>query len=78
MSHPTSPDGEAEARAMTHEWQPIETAPKEKFNLALGYFPERSSRRARVKEINTASLHGYGSDGPTHWMPLPDAPKQTA
>jgi len=56
------------------EWQAIETAPKGKYNLALGYFPERPPWRAQIKEINTASLSGYGPHGPTHWMPLPEAP----
>jgi hypothetical protein len=70
------------------DWQPIETAPKDGSLILLyfervygdsieiaGWFPfglqsknrkEHRWRRSRWEEVY---------DGPTHWMPLPSAPK---
>ncbi|KKM22878.1 hypothetical protein LCGC14_1620870 [marine sediment metagenome] len=80
MSHPTSPDGEAAARAMTHEWQPIETAPKDGTWVFL-FVPGHGPARARWSH-NPGMADGWRSHGTgrtitqgTHWMPLPEPPR---
>jgi len=67
------------------EWQPISTAPKDG-TAFLGWLPERVGYFAR-QDIATCSWtewgsgrwrvngHNSASDQPTHWMPLPEAPK---
>ena len=73
------------------EWQPIETAPKDRD--VLGWFPYRATVRCPrfvfVMCWNTSPPMGYWdasgwlwgtrdqrSKQPTHWMPLPDPPKE--
>ena len=61
-----------------NEWQPIETAPKDKSNVVLlrqqcgsvanGYF------LAEAYAGNGAWIWPYIHKTPTHWMPLPKAP----
>lgn len=60
------------------EWQPIETAPKDKEILL--FFPVvRPTRQAGYgapQMIRVDKLHNwdYGNRIPTHWMPLPPPP----
>ena len=63
------------------EWQPIETAPKSA--RVLFYWLEGISGRGTALEIGAHELgEYYDFDGapflsdPTHWMPLPDPPKE--
>ena len=72
------------------EWQPIETAPKDR--MILGYIPdppEWSSIYGHVRVILADEFDGRlvewthfaGDDTttvvPTHWMPLPEPPSAT-
>ena len=72
------------------EWQPIETAPKDGTYI-IAYFPSHGRREAYAESAYFVDLEleddpGRGvwvwsQDGdepqvqPTHWMPLPEAPK---
>jgi len=71
-------------------WQPIETAPKDGTAILLhydwepltvvGYFgtgdmPEMQHDRWRVKYDCDSLEAGFGV--PTHWMPLPPAPRRS-
>ena len=71
------------------EWQPIDTAPKDKFVLLAGpsgyttietvFATGRTCSDYRVgRWIDHANddLTDWGFN-PTHWMPLPDPPKNT-
>ena len=63
----------AEQRA---EWQPIETAPKDGRELILLLTP---SNWPQVAYSNTWWQGGFSVENkPTHWMPLPKAPANTA
>lgn len=67
------------------KWLPIETAPKstwgepvrlllygEMFGIAFGRVYEID---ANSNEIHTVVDGYHGNWNPTHWMPLPEAPK---
>ena len=62
--------GELEAK---HQWQPIETAPRDGRRLILLYGP---SRFPQVAYSNTWWTAGFSAENkPTHWMPLPKPPE---
>lgn len=60
------------------DWQPIETYPKDRPRVLLwgngavrfGYLDERGNWR----KLHHGHMHGK----PTHWMPIPEPPKQEA
>ncbi len=56
------------------EWQPIETAPKDRNIIISGRYP---NGRAYVEEC-CWSYKGHWTarqfDPPTYWMPMPDPP----
>lgn len=68
-------------------WQPIETAPKLSFYLdkwtdALVYSKSFGVRQGAVctmpDDTHWGRADGYSGDWDiTHWMPLPEAPKET-
>lgn len=64
-----------------HKWQNIETAPKDE-TLIILWWPYWS-RYAIVGQFYLGrwwaheALHNEGND-PTHWMPLPDPPREDA
>jgi hypothetical protein len=56
------------------EWQPIETAPN--MEHVMLYFPKGEHVIALMLKEGDFDTVGYvGDDKPTHWMPLPTAPK---
>ena len=68
-------------------WQPVETAPKDGSDIILliedvaiqAYWDKSKYARPGWQPI-TLSSHGCGccsssNEDPTHWMPLPEAPK---
>ena len=62
------------------EWQPIETAPRDKDFLA--YLRSGYITRARYINGRHFAADSFGVSGgrdhdptPTHWMPLPEPPK---
>ncbi len=69
------------------QWQPIETAPKDK-NLLLWWIPRDGNRYAEAIIIGQVSFYEEGQwynvqtgiyqdiAHITHWMPLPDKPPQ--
>lgn len=61
------------------EWQPIETAPRAS-RAILVYCQERKNTYV-VCHSETRGWQHFGGDGdliefPTHWMPLPEPPKE--
>ena len=63
------------------EWKPIETAPRDKtraFLLACE-FDRKGDWRIKMGYRDSGAIGGWHVWGaswvPTHWMPLPDAPK---
>ena len=66
----------------SQQWQPIETAPKEKGTKILLYFPaihSKSMIELMVSQtIGNEEVTWKSDDGtiftPTHWMPLPKPP----
>lgn len=62
------------------EWQPIETAPKDKGQVLLysaGWEMVTIGQRAAIPHENSwiDADPRQSVDEPTHWMPLPDAPE---
>lgn len=64
------------------DWQPIETAPKHDFDILLGSGNQRAVVRwenGYWKPQNVSDYYGaypiYLDFEPTHWMPLPEPPK---
>ena len=68
------------------EWKPIESAPKtgERVLLSLGghvvvacwYSPWGNWQAGDIPaDPIREEYHGIGSEAPTHWMPVPEAPK---
>ena len=66
------------------EWQTIETAPKDG-TFVLIYWPTMSIYQYPLCAFNHGDEYGwelvsnrdYGEVYPTHWMPLPEPPKET-
>ena len=61
-----------------NEWQPISTAPKDGTRIMLWLNgPIRAPKAVFGKWVGFAGwvTEGSGSAKPTHWMPLPEAPK---
>jgi hypothetical protein len=80
------------AEVRRNQWQPIETAPKDGTRL-LAYMPYPHGPLARKMPpgiVFTAKFTGmrwhtddhdpfvFFNADPTHWMPLPEPPKETA
>ena len=63
------------AQAAAVQWQPIETAPKDGKELILLWVPAMGHGLMKWNGIWDDRV--YNCDGPTHWMPLPSAPKPT-
>ena len=74
------------AEPVKSEWQPIETAPKDgkAFLMFLpGYGGYVADQRYKVLHYigwgggvwSDGGMGKYSIDEPTHWMPLPEAPK---
>lgn len=61
------------------DWQPIETAPKDREFLAAVPGPRGNGYLLIVGKVNDggllASIPGRWSYEPTHWMPLPEPPQ---
>jgi len=63
-------------------WQPIETVPKDGTHILLWPFTDFGESMV-VVGIRTHDgwfedvVEGYGFDTATHWMPLPDPPKES-
>lgn len=70
------------------EWQPIETAPRDKDEIAILICNARHARQMRVAywDIEAAEPYKWAvedaergfnhhRDWPTHWMPLPPDPQ---
>jgi hypothetical protein len=63
------------------EWQPIETAPKDG-TWVLGFFPYYGVNQMQWHDGNRKLEHHWMLFGrltptdPTHWMPLPEPPKE--
>ena len=66
------------------EWQPIESAPKDG-TIVMIYWPTMSIHQYPTCAFNHGDEYGwelvsnrdYGEVFPTHWMPLPEPPKET-
>lgn len=59
------------------EWQPIETAPDGTMILCANMKATEARNWAFVAWLAGGRLLGPPMDMPTHWMPLPAAPKAT-
>lgn len=58
-------------------WQPIETAPKVRGKLLLGFLPNFYPNKVRMLVIKWDGLWLDDRNftiKPTHWMPLPEPP----
>lgn len=76
-------------KAMSMEWQPIETAPKDGTRILVwdnGCWPARWLEEAehghgelgpgwQIFECELDVWYALCADNPTHWMPLPEPPK---
>ena len=63
-------------------WQPIETAPKDG-TMVLGYEPRATKHKYKFMEFHRTKDGGSwknvaasGAVIPSHWMPLPELPKE--
>jgi hypothetical protein len=52
-------------------WQPIETAPSDRWLLVYAYYPRFARKHAGQWHEQNAGRMG---EDPTHWAPLPDEP----
>lgn len=72
---------ERDAALAGHQWQPIETAPKDQTFLAVldcGGDQTICTMRWSVAEQKNSLPHGdFLRERVTHWMPLPELPKST-
>lgn len=76
----------ADIKEIAMAWQPIETAPKDGNLMILGWAGSKSLaanvdlgrwKQAHIAADAWASIHGvFFSYQPTHWMPLPEPPKE--
>ena len=57
-------------------WQPIETAPKETAVLTINGFSGTITVSIFDCEMWWEQHMEYSLQEPTHWMPLPDPPKE--
>jgi hypothetical protein len=62
------------------QWQPIETAPKDGSDILLYEVPAGKTHIGYFSPVTDMSKkwgnhYGYGFD-PSHWMPLPEPPKE--
>lgn len=55
------------------EWQPIETAPED--ISVLAYWKHHKIMDVAIFDFNGWNIDGLSCTPPTHWMPLPAAPK---
>jgi len=53
------------------EWQPIETAPSHGKKIIV-YYPNRG---VEPRAADGDWWRSFPKESPTHWMPLPEAPK---
>ena len=67
------------------EWMPIETAPKDGTFILAWCERWRAPATLRWGKVRGFSSRGFVTEGgvargylPTHWMPLPSPPKETA
>lgn len=64
---------------MNAQWQPIETAPRDKTRIALLRVDGNSRRYGTGWYMPLTGWQGWYSDNyhepPTHWFPLPEPPK---
>ena len=65
---------------MTMEWQPIETAPKDETEV-LACRAGKKWRQVLGWQWGSGGCDGWYNSGgrnydPTHWMPLPEPPKE--
>jgi len=70
--------------APSSAWQPVETAPKDKYCLVANGGTGTEPRFIAIAicagawwEVGVPGMKGLGGDEimPTHWMPLPEPPK---
>jgi len=70
------------ANAEPTRWQPIETAPKDGTSFMAGWFDGPSNPGCNMRPVKRymgawwESNEDYKVRTPTHWMPLPAAPKE--
>ncbi len=72
MANPTAREREAMS-----DWRPIETAPKEGQDV-LACFKGQFEWVMFIAICGRFGPKAHGYADPTHWMPLPDAPKDPA
>lgn len=60
------------------EWQPIETAPKsgERILLVIDHGPHGDKVWTGLWAGDWIVSYGKAQSHPTHWMPLPEPPKE--
>ena len=63
-------------------WQPMDTAPKDG-RIVLGYDPKATKLKHKLMYFHQTRDGGFwrnsaasGTVMPTHWMPLPEPPKE--
>lgn len=59
------------------EWKPIETAPKDGKEVLACFVGQFSRHIVFVAHANQDGVHAPGYGKPSHWMPLPEPPKET-
>ena len=58
-------------------WRPIETAPKDGKEIVLYFPPVKSGRSHMPRMFRVERMPWTSPRVPTHWMPLPEPPKET-